>query len=252
MKLFLATAIPNKLTITNDYWKQSSFNLESFWYLKKKRDEDDIRFMLSKGQDNFMLDSVAFSMFKLGIDKHKLLKYVDDYCDFINYFKIKNFLELDIDVVIGYESVKKLNDYIKNKTDVKPIYVHHTNRPYEDYINACKNNKLVAVGGLVGEKNDYDLLNTFIEDAYVYGTKVHLLGWSPINGIEKLKHLYSSDSTSYSMGGRSGIAYNFINDKMTQSLYKDKERVLYYKINDHNLRQWIKYQAFLKDKCWVI
>ena len=123
MKLYL---VNGDSVITEDM-ADSDYLLQTFFSMGKAETSLMKRFIERRGVDNFILDSGAFSLFN-GVKKltyDELKKYIDNYCDFIIKYKITQFLEMDIDVVIGYDEVKKINKYIENKVGKKPIYVYH-------------------------------------------------------------------------------------------------------------------------------
>lgn len=239
MKLYLVNA-------DSDYFLSSFFSMNRSERLKM------INHIERRGQDNFILDSGAFSIFSgAKIDNAFLKKYIDRYCEFVNYYKIKNYIEMDIDKIIGYDEVKKINDYIYSRVGRRPLYVHHSDtRTFDDYITACKSNDYVFFGGLVKEKKSKEFINSVVNEAYSLSTKVHLLGFTPPH-LDKIKHLYSCDSSSWSMGGRSGSVFVFKNNKISSFVMKTKRRIGSYELNNHNLNQWIKYQSYLKNKGWI-
>ena len=239
MKLYLVNA-------------DSDYFLSSFYSMTSKETKKMIEHIDRRGQDNFILDSGAFSLFSgaKGIDYKFIKKYIDDYCDFVNYYKIKNYVEMDIDKVVGYDEVKKINKYIISKVGRNPLYVHHTTRTYDDFVSACKSNDYIFFGGLVKEKKSKEFINGVVNEAYRLGTKVHLLGFTPPH-LDTIKHLYSCDSSSWSMGGRSGLIFKFKNNKIASFRLEGKKRVGSYELNKHNLEQWLKYQQYLKGKGWI-
>jgi hypothetical protein len=249
MKLYLVngTSIVSE-PFNTDYLLQTFFNVN-------KRDIENIKkFIDRRGADNFILDSGAFSLFNGGgkMDYTNLKKYIDKYCDFINRYDIKQFIEMDIDSIIGYEEVKKINKYIESRTGKKPLYVHHQfTREFEELEKACKENEYIFYGGIAGiMRVDEDVINSFVDYAYGFGTKVHILGYTPLS-LENCKNLYSCDSSSWTMGGRNGNIYQFTNNKLETIKLDNKRRVSFYELNNHNMNQWIKYQGFLKTKGWI-
>jgi len=250
MKLYL---VNGDSVITEDM-ADSDYLLQTFFSMGKSETSLMKRFIERRGVDNFILDSGAFSLFN-GVKKltyDELKKYIDSYCDFIIKHKITQFLEMDIDVVIGYDEVKKINKYIENKVGEKPIYVYHyETRSIEDLINAMKNNDYIFWGGIAGAgKVNIDKAQIFVNEAYKYGCKVHMLGYTPLD-LDKIKNLYSCDSSSWTMGGRAGSIFQFTNNKMTTEKLVDKKRTTFYELNNHNFNQWLKYQSYLKNFGWI-
>jgi hypothetical protein len=232
----------------------TDYLLQTFYELNSKRIEAEVaEFIENKGVDNFILDSGAFSLFN-GIKKlsyNDLKLYIDKYCDYINKYEIKQFVEMDIDSVIGYEEVKKINKYIESRVGRKPMYVYHIERGKADLEIACKENDYIMWGGIAKARVEEEVVNSFVDYCYDFGTKVHLLGYTPME-LDKVKNLYSCDSSSWTMGGRAGNIFQFTNNRMDSFKVDEKKRVSFYQLNNHNLNQWIKYQHYLKDKGWII
>lgn len=250
MKLYLV----NGESIISEDMAKTEYLLQTFFSMGKKETNLMTRFIERRGQENFILDSGAFSLFN-GVKKltyDDLKKYVDRYCDFIVKYKIKQFLELDIDVIIGYDEVKKINRYIESKVGKKPIYCFHIEtRSLEDLKSAMRENDYIFWGGIAksGVKSK-ESAQSFIDEAFKYGTKVHMLGYTPPD-LDQFKNLYSCDSSSWTMGGRGGIVYNFAHNFIEQYKYDDKRRITFFELNNHNFNQWLKYQDYLKTKGWI-
>ena len=124
--------------------KESKYILESFYYIK----EWQIPYI--KDFDLFLLDSGAFT-FMSNTKKGKInwKEYIDKYIEFINKNDIKHFFELDIDVIVGYENVKKITKYIEEKTNKKCIPVWHKSRGIGEWERLTKEYDYVAIGGIV-------------------------------------------------------------------------------------------------------
>lgn len=250
MKLYL---VNGQSIITEPF--NTDYLLQTFFELRhnKRIIGEIVDFIERRGIDNFILDSGAFSMFN-GTGKlnyNGLKKYIDNYCDFIIKYKIKHFVELDIDAVIGYENSKKIYSYIENKTGKKPMYVHHVEtRTIEDLEKSCKESDYIMWGGIAGKGKSTEVINSFVDFCYGYGTRVHALGFTPPE-LEKCKNLYSCDSSSWTMGGRAGNIFQFKNKIMECYKLDNKKRITYFELNNHNMKQWIKYQNFLKNKGWI-
>jgi hypothetical protein len=250
MKLYL---VNGESIISEEF--NTDYLLQTFYEMKgnKKIEKQIVEFIKRRGLDNFILDSGAFSMFngtgKLTYDGLK--RYVDRYCEFIIKHKIKNFVEMDIDAVIGYEEAKKINRYIESRVGSKPMYVHHVeSRTIEDLEKACKESDYLMWGGIAGKGKSVETINTFVDYCFDFGTRVHALGFTPLN-LDECRNLYSCDSSSWTMGGRAGNIFQFANDKIDTMKAEGKKRITFYELNNHNMRQWIKYQQYLKNKGWI-
>lgn len=247
MKLYLV----NGETIITEDMTQTDYLLQTFFSMNKKETDLMKRFIDRRSMDNFILDSGAFSLFN-GVKKltyDGLKRYVDKYCEFIIRYKIKQFLEMDIDVIIGYENVKKINKYIENKVGIKPIYVYHAaTRDTDDLKKNMIENDYIFWGGIAGAgKVSIEKCQSFVDEAFSYSCKVHMLGYTPLD-LDRVKNLYSCDSSSWTMGGRAGSIFQFNNNKMETYKLIDKKRITFYELNNHNFNQWLKYQNYLKNK----
>jgi hypothetical protein len=248
MKLYLVNGTSILSTpLDTDYLLQTFFELRH-----SKRIEGEVEdFIRRRGSDNFILDSGAFSLFNgKKLTYNGLKKYIDNYCDYIIKYNITQFVEMDIDSVIGYDEVKKINKYIEGRVGRKPMYVYHLSRGVDDLERACKEEDYIMWGGIAKSKVTEDEIKSFVDYAFTHNTKVHLLGYTRFN-LEEIRNLYSCDSSSWTMGGRAGNVFQFTNNKMDTYKFDDKRRVTYFELNNHNLNQWLKFQDYLKDKCWI-
>ena len=107
--------------------------LESFYYIQDWQLQEIPKYKM------FLLDSGAFT-FMSNTKKAKVnwKEYIDSYIEFINKHDIKYFFELDIDVVVGYENVKKITKYIEQKTNKQCIPVWHKSRGLEEWERLTK------------------------------------------------------------------------------------------------------------------
>lgn len=124
MKLFLSSyEIERDIKVLIE--TKPLFVLGSFFYLRKhKKDYLDRYMSFVKTQcKDFILDSGAFSMLSGSKNKESFLEkldsYITEYIEFINKYDIKNFIELDIDKIIGYEKVKQIREKIEKETNKK-------------------------------------------------------------------------------------------------------------------------------------
>lgn len=217
------------------------FVLESFYYVKDWQIpliENEWRF--------FLLDSGAFT-FMTNAKQIEWTSYVDSYADFIVKHNIEHFFELDIDSVIGYEEVKKLRVRLENKTGRRCIPVWHKARGKEEFIKIAEEYDYIAIGGIVSKElksKDYKYLPWFINEAHKRKCKIHGLGFTGVDNLERY-HFDSVDSTSWLSGGRFGQLHQFKDGKMIQIKRPDDTRSKSARyINTHNLNEWIKFQKY--------
>ena len=226
MKLFLSSyEIQQDLKVLTE--TKPLFVLGSFFHLKKcKKDYLDKYMNYVKTQcKDFILDSGAFSMLSGSKNKESFLEkldsYISEYIDFINKYNIKNFIELDIDKIIGYEKVKQIREKIEKETNKKSIPVFHLTRGIEEYKKLIKNYPYVCIGGIAIKdikKKDYKkIFPTLLKMAKLQNCKVHGLGFTASNVNEF--DFYSVDSSSW----RTSIRYALI------GIFDNKKRIITYK-----------------------
>lgn len=225
--------------------KRSKYILESFYYIK------EWQIPHIKDFDLFLLDSGAFT-FMSNTKKGKInwKEYIDKYIEFINKYDIKYFFELDIDVIVGYENVKKITKYIEERTQKKVIPVWHKSRGLEEWKRLTKEYEYVAIGGIVTKEikpKEQKYFTPLLEIAKKNNCKVHGLGYTNLKGLEKYK-FYSVDSTSWKSGNRFGTLYLFENNKLKQIKKPENKRMItgeyYGKVEEFVFNEWIKYQKY--------
>lgn len=84
---------------------------------------------------DFMLDSGVFSFINSG--KKFDDKYVHQYADYIKENKIKSYVELDVDQLIGVKETRKLRDKLEKLVGWPSIPVWHTIRG-KDFLTRCE------------------------------------------------------------------------------------------------------------------
>ena len=239
MKVFLAST-SDKTFIKNI--SDCQYILESFYYFQ------EWQVGLIKKAKMFLLDSGAFT-FMSNVKKGKIdwKDYIDRYIAFINKHDIKYFFELDIDCIVGYNNVLKIRKYIEEKTGKKCIPVWHHNRGKEEFIKMCKEYDYVAIGGLVAGGGEYSkkywkFFSWFISTAHKYGAKIHALGFTGVDGMQKY-HFDSVDSTAWKSGGRFGQLHLFEDGKI-KTITQKHRRAIYKKIDQNNFDEWVKFQRY--------
>ena len=219
--------------------------LESFFYL---RDSKWIKLMLPlfKG---FMLDSGAFT-FIAGKDGSKVdwERYLDEYSEYINQHRIENFLELDIDCVVGLKEVEPYKR-LENRTGKQPIIAWHANRGKDYFIQTCKDYKYNAIGTTRATKQggvfrgNPDILRWFIDTAHSFGSKIHGLGYTNLEGMREYQ-FDSVDSTAWLYGNRSGIIFIFDGQTLQKRKCPPGKRLESRAAAMHNFNEWVKYQKY--------
>lgn len=196
---------------------------------------------------NFMLDSGAFTFMTSHKGKVDWNDYLRRYAEFINKNNVKLFYELDIDSIVGYEKVLEMRKWLELETGKKPIPVWHKSRGKEEFLKMCDEYDYVAIGGIVSKeitRQEYKYFPWFINEAHKRGAKVHGLGFTNLEGIQKY-HFDSVDSTSWTTGNRFGAIYRFNGKTMEKFGKKEGQRLADSRaVAIHNFNEWVKFQRY--------
>lgn len=222
--------------------KDKIYVLESFFYLK------DWMHPYILNHWNFMLDSGAYTFLENAKKGNNIDwdSYILKYADIINKLNIENFLELDIDNVVGLKEVERLRDKLEQATNKKCIPVWHKKRGLDYYKKMCKDYSYIAIGGIVsGEisSKDYPVFTNLLNIAKENKTKVHGLGFTNLIGLTKYK-FYSVDSTAWIYGNRSGFLYKFNGRTLDKYPIPKGNRLKAKDAAIHNFTEWIKFQKY--------
>lgn len=183
------------------------WNLMSYYYLRGK-DKWNIATFIRDRSEEVLIDSGAHS-FQKG-KKVDWVQYTKEYAEFIKKFDRPNvigYFEMDVDNVLGYEKVLELRKILESVSD-KIIPVWHKNRGIKEYKKMCRDyaGKIVAITGFKNEDISDDQYIMFLKYAKKYGCKVHCLGMTRKNILDKVPFDYT-DSSSWlqqSVFGRIG------------------------------------------------
>lgn len=219
--------------------------LESFYYA------DETVEKLIPFYKDFLLDSGAFTYMTGNGSAVDWEEYIDHYADFINRNKVKKFIELDIDAIVGYEEVKRLRKILIQKTNHQPIPVWHKNRGREEYLHMCDEFPYVALGGFAIKswvKKDFKFIPWFIHEAHQRDARIHGLGFTYFNYLEKLR-FDSVDSSSWTSGNRFGHICKFngnriINISKPEGMKLKNPRA----IALNNFNEWVKFANYAEEE----
>jgi hypothetical protein len=220
--------------------------LESFFYIHKCWETVEL---IPQFKD-FLLDSGAYSlMVGQATRKRKIefSQYVKDYATFIRDYKIKDFIELDVDHVLGpkvYEYNLKL---LQDITGRDPIMVMHRHRGKEWLDKALQEHDRICIGGLAKDKGLRKKVQPYIrwvvDQTHKAGKKIHGLGFSDTTLIRKIP-FDSGDSTAWTTGIRFGVFPYFdghdIKMKKDVPVRIKRMETLLYSVN-----QWVNYSKYV-------
>lgn len=191
---------------------------------------------------NFLLDSGAFTFLQSG-KKVDWRKYVREYADFVIRNRVKDYFELDIDKIVGFNNVLKIRQYLAEKIGVLPIPVWHRSRGYQQFLDDAERYPYVAIGGIAIKdikRSEFPVFHRLIQDAHDRGAKVHGLGFTAMSELPKYK-FDTVDSSSWSAGNRFGFVYMFDGEKMIQIQKPPGKRVKSSETAVHNFLEWKKF-----------
>lgn len=212
--------------------------------------EDCVKYAQSPYCQSYLLDSGAFT-FMNGAKRVDFDSYTDRYIEFINAYKVPLFFEMDLDVVVGLPKVEEYRRRIESRTGRQCIPVFHRERGKDYFIDMVKNYKYVALGGIAVKnikKSEHKYFPWFIDKAHEYGCKIHGLGYTDFAHVDKYR-FDTVDSTSWIVGGKYGNIYTIRDGYPKQSsLRKDGHKCNGEKINEHNMKVFMKYSEYLGGK----
>lgn len=170
------------------------YNLMSYYYIKNKI---ELAEFIRNNTELIMIDSGAHS-FQKG-KKVDWNKYTQEYANFIKSFDRPNvvgYFEMDVDNIIGYDKVLELRKGLE-KVSSKIIPVWHKNRGIEEYKKMCKDyaGKVVAITGFKNEDIKDEQYLMFLKYAKKYNCKVHCLGMTRKQVLEKVPFDYVDSSS---------------------------------------------------------
>lgn len=232
--------------IANGMKLPMNWNLMSYFYLRGK-DED----FCCKVRDNslgIMIDSGAHS-FQKG-KKVDWDSYTVEYANFIKRFDRENvygYFEMDVDNLIGYDKVLELRDVLCEVSGVpdKIIPVWHKNRGISEFKKMCQERagKIVAITGFKNEDIRDEQYPMFLKEAWSYGCKVHCLGMTRRDILDKVPFDFTDSSSwaqsaIYGRVGKRKVSKEF--SKTNRIKVFERAYIEGMKMQEHYYRRWKK------------
>jgi hypothetical protein len=200
---------------------------------------------------DFMLDSGVFSFINSG--KKFDERYIREYAEYIRANKIKSYVELDVDQIIGVKETRKLRDKLEAMVGWPSIPVWHTIRGKEAFLQDARDYPRICLGYYLTEGLPTALTEKFtpwfIDKAHENDCKLHGLGFTKTNLLPKFP-FDSVDSSTWSFGQRSGASFFFNPERrrMEQRGKKQGVRISDYSgLMKHNFAEWRKYQDWARN-----
>lgn len=231
---------------------QMRWNLMSFYYMKGKR---EVREIIRDYSDEILIDSGAFS-FQRGSARcggKEIEAYTRAYAAFIREFDRPNVLgyfEMDIDNIIGYDKVVELRKILENDSGhpSKIIPVWHKGRGIDEFINHCEkqgeHGGIVGITGFKDEDISDDQYIMFVKEAHKHGAKLHCLGMTRKDVLDKVPFDYTDSSSWVQKSIRGGIG----NYRVSLSFSKTQRGTVFVS----NYLNMMKKQEYYYNKWWPI
>ena len=240
MKIFLAGSGWNEVC-----WRGSGtwnfYRLESYAYISPQEATE-----ISLYKD-FILDSGAFTYLNGASGNVDWDRYIDEYANFIKKYKVKHYIELDIDSVVGIKEVERLREKLEKLVGYQSIPVWHKSRGKDYWLKMVKDYDYVAIGGIVTREikpAEYKHFHWLLAEARKQNCKVHGLGFTNLKGLQEYP-FYSVDSTSWLSGNRFGSIYKFNGKTMVKFDKQAGQRVRTNETAINNFNEWIKFQKYM-------
>lgn len=203
---------------------------------------------------SLMLDSGAFTFMNKGKKNNfNPLEYTKKYAQHIKEHNIKNFIELDIEGVFGFDVYKDCLHCLQDITGTNPIYVFHKWRGINYYKELVRKYDYVALGDVSvgsGSRKLYQYFPWFLKEAHENNCKVHGLAFTSLKDLQYMP-FDSVDSSSWKSGDR--FAHPFLFDGHTVNQYdckRNEKRKLDKSpiIQEHDFIEWKKLSVYFDEQ----
>lgn len=191
------------------------------------RTEDTKRSIENSKKSRLFIDSGAFSAWTKGkvIDIDKYIEFINERTEYIHIYCQLDVIPGEVHRVAtveeGLEAGKKtwenyLYMYPKMKEPQKMLYCFHLGEPLEWFKRALewkdeKGNQMqyIAIGGIMGKPKDIRIkfltkIEELIKNSSNPNVKIHALGMTSFDVLDKFPFITSADSTSWIMVGANG------------------------------------------------
>ena len=165
-------------------------------YYSIRKNEKNCQELIRRSQE-IMIDSGAHSFQKGVVVPWD--DYTREYADWIrrnDQPKIHGYFEMDVDNVIGYDKVLELREILLAATD-KIIPVWHKNRGIAEFKKMCAeySGRIIAITGFRNEDIRDEQYGMFWRYAHEAGCRVHCLGMTRRNVLDKVPFEFADSSS---------------------------------------------------------
>lgn len=244
MRLCLAGTFPSEKIVREN---RPEYVLESFFYIKPWQVEEMLKWKM------FLLDSGAFT-FMHGVEASSKPVdwdgYLSRYIDFINRHNVQHFFELDVDIIVGYDAVKRMRTRLEAETGKQSIPVWHRSRGLDEFKRLCRDYPYIGIGGFAIkhiQPSEYGYIKRLVQYANACGVRVHGLGYTKKDAVDF--GFYSVDSTTWTTQVNfGGLSYFNGSEMVVVRPPKGMIGADYRIRREYALKEWIKYQKYLDTK----
>lgn len=176
-------------------------------------------------------------------------RYAEEYADFVNQYHAENYIELDLDAIIGLDEVERLRKKLTKIVGYPPIPVWHKSRGWDYWLKMCRDYPYIAIGGIVTKeikRNEWPFFQTMLQESKKTGVKVHALGCTPsAPAFFKRYQFYSADSSSWNLAAKFP-QYDYWNGYKIVTIKRDGrvDQAKRGDLSDYSFVQWLKYQQY--------
>ena len=257
MKIFLGgDSFPKSVFTAHPHGRFDWFPLVSFYGAEKKQ----VKFILenNKCYQAFIIDSGAFSL--LGSQKYKTKgvdwdDYVERYADAVNKYGIDNFIELDLDAIIGIKEVERLREKLERLTGRQCMPVWHKSRGWDYWLRMIEEYEYVCIGGIAAwdiTPAEIGIFRPLLAEAKKHNCKVHGLGFTNTTKLAQFP-FYSVDSSTWNSGARWGKLPKFVDGRIiTIDPPKGKRFATRgekcHRIFEYSFNEWLKYCYYMDNE----
>lgn len=251
-KLYLSGIEGNMKSLGIKIAHKSKYLLSSYYYLRQKVDNHELMDIITEynKRKRLIIDSGAFSFMNgKTMTEQELDDYCADYVSFLKKYSINQFVEMDIDSILGFDKAMEYRTYIEQSLNKQCIPIFHRSRGKSEFVKMVNDYSYAGIGGIAIKsikRNEWKHFKQLNLLANSHGCKLHAMGFTPAKNLNDYG-FYSSDSTSWTMGVRFGNLYKFDGQRIKTISKPPHTRLAWNcdQIQRWNWTEWCKYQRFV-------
>jgi len=198
--------------------------------------------------EHYILDSGAHTL-QQGKGVKDFDAYLDRYIEFVKSHNwINQYVELDIDNIVGTGKVELWRDKLEAEIGRAPIVVWHKERGESKWYELIESYKYVGIPCLKIDATE-QYWNRFLLTAHDAGCKVHGFGMSDNSKLPRYD-FDTCDSSSWVGGSRFGVRYRFkgsIIEIYREDGYLEGGKPYVKEMDKTNMQEWIKFQNYIEE-----